>query len=123
MESLLAVRWGQDNIFMEIGKVINVLIKKKGLTQAEVANKIGKSTTALSQIINGAYNPNPDTLDKICKVLGVPQPILYFLTISEDDIPAEKIELYRMLAPSIKDFLLRIFGEEKNELFNQVELN
>ncbi|WP_375587012.1 helix-turn-helix domain-containing protein [Flagellimonas aurea] len=105
---------------MELGKVINVLIKKKGLTQVEVANRIGKSPTALSQIIKGNYNPNPDTLQKICDVLEVPQPILYFLTISEEDIPIEKLELYRMLAPSIKDFLIKIFGEEKKELLNEV---
>jgi transcriptional regulator with XRE-family HTH domain len=108
---------------MELGKVINLLIKKRGLTQVEVAKRIGKSTTALSQIIKGNYNPNPDTLEKICVVLGVPQPILYFLTISEKDIPKEKIELYRMLAPSLKDFLIKIFGEESVELVEEVSLN
>ncbi|NDV43133.1 helix-turn-helix domain-containing protein [Flagellimonas sediminis] len=105
---------------MELGKVINLLIKKKGLTQVEVAKRIGKSTTALSQIIKGSYNPNPDTLDKICKVLEVPQPILFFLTISEEDIPEDKLELYRVLAPTIKDFLIKIFGEEREELLNEV---
>ncbi len=105
---------------MELGKVINLLIKRKGLTQVEVAKRIGKSTTALSQIIKGSYNPNPDTLDKICKVLEVPQPILFFLTISEEDIPDDKLELYRVLAPTIKDFLIKIFGEEREELLNEV---
>lgn len=108
---------------MELGKVINVLIKRKGLTQVDVAKRIGKSTTALSQIIKGNYNPNPDTLDKICKVLDVPQPILYFLTISEKDIPSEKLEIYRMLAPSIKEFLIKIFGEEKEHLLDEVKLS
>lgn len=108
---------------MEIGKVVNILIKKKGLTQAEVANRIGKSPTALSQMINGVYNPSPDTLDKICKVLGVPQPILYFLTISEEDIPEDKVELYRMLAPSIKEFLIKIFGEDSIELGKEPIVN
>ena len=108
---------------MELGKVINLLIKKRGLTQVEVANRIGKSTTALSQIIKVSYNPNPDTLEKICLVLEVPQPILYFLTISEKDIPKDKIELYRMLAPSLKDFLIKIFGEESVELKEGVSLN
>lgn len=108
---------------MELGKVINLLIKKRGLTQVEVANRIGKSTTAVSQIIRGTYNPNPDTLEKICRVLDVPQPILYFLTISEKDIPAEKIELYRMLAPALKDFMIKIFGEESVELKEEVSNN
>jgi len=104
---------------MEIGKVIGEVIKKKGLTQVEVAKKIGKSPTALSQIIKGGYNPNPDTLKKISDVLGVPQSILYFLTISEDDIPEEKKKLFRMLAPSLKNFIVSVFGEDMYELHDE----
>lgn len=101
---------------MKIGEVINSIIKKKGITQTELAKKIGKSTTALSQIINGVYDPNPETLDKICEALEVPKAIVYFLTISEKDVPDDKVELYRMLAPSIKDFLVKVFGTEQGEL-------
>ena len=105
---------------MEIGKVIHHLIKKRGLTQLEVANKIGKSATALSQIINGTYNPNPDTLKRLCEVLEVPMPVVYFLSMTEDEIPEEKLELYRMLAPTIKDFIYKVFGEESIELKNNL---
>jgi transcriptional regulator with XRE-family HTH domain len=101
---------------MEIGKVIGKLIKLRGMTQLEVAGKIGKSPTALSQIIKGAYSPNPDTLDRICNVLEIPQPILYFLTISEKDIPEDKLDLYKMLAPALRDFVYRIFGDEVSTL-------
>ncbi len=101
---------------MELGKIISLLIKKRGLTQVEVAKRIGKSTTALSQIIKGSYNPNPETLDKICDVLEVPKPILHFLTLSENDIPSDKLTQYRLLAPAIKDFLIKIFGEKNFEL-------
>ena len=104
---------------MELGKTIEILIKKRGLTQVFVAKEIGKSTTALSQIIKGSYKPSPDTLQMICKVLDVPQPVLYFLTISEDDIPEDKIELYRLLAPTLKDFLFKIFGSDNKELINE----
>lgn len=103
---------------MKIGEVINLIIKKRGMTQTELAKKIGKSSTALSQIINGAYDPNPETLDKICEALEVPKSILYFLTISEKDIPQDKLELYKMLAPSIKDFLIKVFGSEQQELIS-----
>ena len=46
---------------MKIGEVISSIIKKKGITQIELSKKIGKSPTALSQIINGVYEPNPET--------------------------------------------------------------
>ena len=108
---------------MELGKVINALIKKRGLTQVEVAKQIGKSPTALSQIVKGIYKPNPATLEKICEVLNIPQPILYFLTISEKDIPEDKLELYRMLAPSLRDFLMKIFGEDTMVLTEEMNMN
>jgi len=108
---------------MELGQVIGKLIKQKKLTQIEVAERIGKSPTALSQIVKGVYNPNPDTLEKICAVLEIPQPILYFLTISENDIPKEKLELYKMLAPALRDFVYRIFGDEVDVLEQSVNSN
>lgn len=108
---------------MDIGQVIGKLIKQKKLTQLEVAERIGKSPTALSQIIKGVYKPNPDTLEKICNVLEIPQPILYFLTISEKDIPEDKIELYKLLAPALRDFVYRIFGDEVNVLEQNINAN
>lgn len=108
---------------MEIGKVLQKLIKQKGLTQATLAEKIGKSPTALSQIIKGKYHPNPETLDKICAVLEVPPAIVYFLTISEKDIPEEKRALYQMIGPSLKSFIIQIFGEESLQLKEKMELH
>ncbi|WP_299222199.1 helix-turn-helix transcriptional regulator [uncultured Aquimarina sp.] len=97
---------------MEIGQIIGLLIKKRGLTQLEVAKRIGKSPTSLSHIVKGVHKPNPDTMEKICEVLGVPQGILYFLTVSEKDIPEDKLGMYKILAPSLKEFIVKIFGEE-----------
>jgi transcriptional regulator with XRE-family HTH domain len=94
---------------MTVGQVIKKIIKKRGLTQVEVAKQIGKSTTALSQIINGVYEPNPESLDRICKVLNVPKPILSFMMISEDDIPEDKKEIYKDFEPILKEFVSEIF--------------
>lgn len=100
---------------MELGAIINELRKKKGITQVELASKIGKSPTALSQIIKGRYNPSPETLKMLSEVLEVPLPVIYFLSISEEEIPEEKKELYAMLAPAIKEFLIKVFGSESKE--------
>lgn len=108
---------------MELGRIISLLIKRRNLTQVEVAKRIGKSTTALSQIINGTYNPNPDTLNKICKVLDVPLPVVYFLMISEDDVPEDNKEMYKLLAPNINDLLLKIFGIENEQLIKEFNQN
>lgn len=94
---------------MTIGEVIKKIIKKRGLTQVEVAKSIGKSTTALSQIINGVYEPNPESLEKLCNVLDVPKPILYFMMISEEDLPEEKKEIFKDFEPILKDFISEVF--------------
>ncbi len=56
---------------MKIGQLIKEEIKKKGLTQKEIAKIIGKSETAISQIVIGNYNPTQSTIDKICEVLNI----------------------------------------------------
>lgn len=94
---------------MTIGQVIKKIIKKRGLTQVEVAKSIGKSTTALSQIINGVYEPNPESLEKLCSVLDVPKPILYFMMISEEDLPEGKKEIFKDFEPVLKDFISEVF--------------
>ncbi|WNI34706.1 helix-turn-helix transcriptional regulator [Chryseobacterium sp. SG20098] len=94
---------------MTIGQVIKILLKKKNITQLQLAEKIGKSTTAISQIVKGQYSPTPETLEKISKVVDVPVPVMHFLTISEKDIPDDKKQLYNLLAPSMNKFLNEIF--------------
>lgn len=94
---------------MTIGEVIKLLLKKKNITQLQLAVEIGKSTTAISQIVKGQYSPTAETLDKISKVINVPVPVMYFLTISDDDVPDDKKQLYNLLAPSMNKFLNDIF--------------
>lgn len=48
---------------------IKEIIKEKGLTVAEVANRMGVVAPALSRVING--NPTVEMLQRISNVLGV----------------------------------------------------
>ena len=95
---------------MELGVILGSIIKKRGLTQATVANRAGISSTALSQIVRGNYNPSPATLRKLSEVLEIPLPIIYFLGVSEDDVPDDRRELYRIMSPTIQDMIFKIFG-------------
>lgn len=101
---------------MKIGEVIKVLIKKRGLSQAEVARKIGRSQTALSQIINGVYKPQSDTLDKLSEVLDIPVAAIHFLSITEEDVPVENRELYKVLAPTMEKYLIDVFTPNVTKL-------
>lgn len=54
----------QDRSSMDIKKVV----KEKGYTLTQVANLLGKTKGAMSQIVNG--NPNISTLREIAKIIG-----------------------------------------------------
>ena len=101
---------------MEIGEVIKVMIKKRGYSQIYVAEKIGKSPTALSQIIKGVYKPQSDTLEKIGEVLNIPVPVFHFLSIDENSVPKENLQLFRTLKPTMERYLIDVFNVEKKDL-------
>ena len=50
---------------------VQELLKERGMTSKELAEKIGITAGALSQQIKDDANPNVKTLDKIAEVLGV----------------------------------------------------
>ena len=47
------------------------LLKKKKLTQKDLSEVTGLSTTGINQIIQGNVNPKIETIEKIAKALGV----------------------------------------------------
>lgn len=64
-----------------MGHRIKDLIKEKGYTQQEFADKLEMTRVGLSQLING--KPSYPTLEKIAKALGVP---MWQLFVSPDEV-------------------------------------
>ena len=60
---------------MDYQRLINTKIKelrlKHNLTQEEFAEKIGLSIQGLSNLERNRYQPNAETIDKICKVFSI----------------------------------------------------
>lgn len=54
-----------------IGENIKLIRQSKGLTQEELAKKLGISKSAISRYESGQRDPNLDSADKIASVLGV----------------------------------------------------
>ena len=53
--------------------IIEMIIEKRlkaGLTQAELAKKIGTKQSAISRLERGSYNPSLALLNKLSKALG-----------------------------------------------------
>lgn len=97
---------------MNIGKAIAQIRKQKGVKQNTLAKKSGITQTYLSQIENNLKEPNISTLKKICHQLSIPLPILFFVSMDDNDILPEKREAFKVLFPSINSMITEFFGNE-----------
>lgn len=91
---------------MNIGNAIRDIRKRKGISQKELAEKVGLSANALCSIENDKSTPSMKNIKKICSALGVAQSVLMFFSIAEEDIPERKRELFHALANPLKDCLI-----------------
>jgi len=98
--------------FMNIGSTIKRLRKERGLNQQDFGVMVGLSQTSLSLIEGGNTTPNKSTLKRISKELKVPEELLYFMSIDESDIPEEKKDKFKLLYPTAKELMMKIFSDE-----------
>ncbi len=94
---------------MQIGDAVKALREAKKIKQGELAKLCGITQTYLSQIENNKKRPNFNMLEKIGKCIGVPIPVLMFLSLSEDDVDDSKKALFKVMKPSIEKFIDEIF--------------
>ncbi len=67
-----AVRKAYDDLGPEFALITAIIEKrlKKGLTQAELARKIGTKQSAIARLESGSYNPTVEMLEKVAKALN-----------------------------------------------------
>lgn len=94
---------------MSIGNTISNLRKEKKIKQMDLAKISGISQTYLSQIEKGVKTPTIDILEKISFALGIPYPVLSFLSIDKNDISDDKKEAFSKFEPVISSIIKEIF--------------
>lgn len=87
---------------MNLGNVIKNIRKQKGQTQGEFAESSGITQTYLSQIENNLKEPNLSTLKSISQSLDIPLPVMFFLSLTDEDIQTDKKESFELIKPSVK---------------------
>ena len=95
---------------MDLGNIIKNIRKQKGQTQSEFALSCGITQTYLSQIENNLKEPNLSTLKSISDSLNVPLPILFFLSMTEDDVQPNKRIAFEIVSPSVKSLVNEFFA-------------
>lgn len=82
---------------MNIGETILTLRKKQGLSQKELAQMAGMSANALCYIEKGYSFPSKDNIKAICRSLQVPAGYLLLKSLTDDDIPEDKLPVFKVL--------------------------
>ena len=91
---------------MNLGQTIKMVRKEKGMSQKELAQKSGLTCNALCTIEKDKSFPHKNTIISICKVLNISVGYLLLASLTEDDIPEEKLPIFRALhEPLMKLFL------------------
>lgn len=91
---------------MDVGQAIKTLRLKCNLTQAQLAERCGMSTTAVSELETGKTYPPKATVERLCEAFGIPQSYFLMSSIEEQDFPEEKRVLYRALLEPLRNELL-----------------
>jgi len=95
---------------MDLGITIKKLRKQRGQTQEEFASKCGITQTYLSQIENNLREPNFSILKSISEQMDVPLPILFFLSMTDDDVNPDKRRAFEIVNPSVKSLVNEFFS-------------
>lgn len=74
-----------SNIRITFKKNLAIYIKKSGITQAELASKIGVGRSNITNWLNGNSIPDLDVINRICAVLNVPISIMLGVDVLEDE--------------------------------------
>ena len=96
---------------MDVGKKIEILLKKKGMTRKELSEKSGISEAAISRYINGSREPKTVCLNSIAESLEVP---LSELVDGKSYVSDDMDEAVKFIARNAND----ITSEQKKMIIN-----
>lgn len=94
---------------MDIGKAIKEYRVSKGFKQNEFAEKCNLTQAYLSKIESNHKEPTLSVLKTIAQTLSVPLPVLFFLSLTSEDIDPKKRENFEMIFPSINGMINKFF--------------
>jgi len=103
---MVALRYGMTSI----RELLSFNIKKRrqilGISQVNLAEKVGTSTQYIGQIEQNKKFPSPEMLERIAEALQVDSPQLFSMeTYSQDSIQQFKQNLKSHLEKSLDDFI------------------
>ena len=100
----------------ELGLRITESLQKRGITQRELATRIGVTEAVISRYISGEREPKPDVLANIATALSTTSDYLLGIESGEFSFPGIKRIIARysgsLTEQEKKELINAIFGEE-----------
>lgn len=94
---------------MNIGNTIKDIRIKKGYKQNEFAKKCGLTQAYLSKIESNQKEPTLSVLRTIASILEIPLPVMFFHSLTQEDIDPKKQEAFQIILPTIKRMIESFF--------------
>lgn len=89
-----------------------------GITQFELAEKMGISTTYLAELEISKKAPSIEVVEKLCKALGI-RPYELFLEVGVDDVPNDSRQAVRSYAKEASSIASKAVTEALQDLAKQ----
>lgn len=100
----------------ELGLRITESLQKRGITQRELATRIGVTEAVISRYISGEREPKPDVLANIATALSTTSDYLLGIESGEFNFPGIKRIIARnsesLTEQEKKELINALFGEE-----------
>lgn len=106
----------------EIGNILKELRLKNGMTQKEVASKIGRNQPIIGHWETGYSQPDANTLFTLCEIYGVSIDEAFGFTKKEKNVSLkeyEHIKKYRALDPIGRQHVDTVLTWETERVFHQ----
>jgi transcriptional regulator with XRE-family HTH domain len=99
-----------------VGKRIKIVRQRSGLTQDQLAERVGLSPKYISGIERGVENPTMDILLRVAKMLGVEPYDLFLFGESEESEKALRKGIEKMVREADREKLQLYFDVMRNIL-------
>jgi len=95
---------------MNIGRGVKTVRINKGFNQKRFAKKVGITQSYLSLIESNKKTPSTEVLEQIAEAVDVTLPVLFWFTVDENDVDNKKLEMFRLLKPSVDKLIADLFN-------------
>ena len=110
---------------MKFGEILRVLIAERDITQKELAQQLNIAPSTMGSYVQGAREPDFETLRQIAKYFGVTTDYLldYHSDKTSSYQEAELLRIFRALAPEQRGICIeqcRVFVKQNNKEKNAI---